>query len=67
MGKPPLSDAELDRLVRATIEAGVGDLRADELPHRLRERLRAHASGADDLDKLVARALSRGAANENKR
>ncbi|MEO1014208.1 MAG: hypothetical protein AAFX08_03375 [Pseudomonadota bacterium] len=67
MEKPPLTDEELDRLVRATLKDGVGRLRPDEMPHRLRERLKAHASGADDLDKLVARALSLRAANENER
>jgi len=47
----------LKKLVRETIE-GAGETPPDELPHRLRERLRAHAAGERELDEVIREVIA---------
>lgn len=55
-GSPKLKAEELDRLIRSTID-GLGNLGADELPHRLRAKLKSQVGSDVDLDAIIARAL----------
>lgn len=55
MNRKP-DEKALRQLVIEAIE-GLGDLAPDELPHRVRQKLRDQATGAVDLDALIREAL----------
>jgi len=58
--KPAIDDAAKDealkKIIRDTV-AGIGDIAPDEIPHKVKERIRGRVVGDLDIDAYISEAM----------